>query len=286
MFERYDFSDTLSRLDDISHWLNDLGFITPHRVRVYGRNIRRMIEVQASGGMEALQATIPFAKAREILWSYVDADEFVRAVAALRNRLGDEAAASPIEKALNGPADLFLENANNSDGRNFMFELIVGGRLAAAGFRPSFDKGPDVQVEFADLQVGIQCKRPFSTSGLEKNIRKAIHQLQACKTDLNLIAVSVSRLLNSGDPDSIPEVAHHELGHSYLHAQIQKIAKQTRRFWFGTLDRAGILFYAFTPIRSREENGDFPHRCEEMFPLSADDLTSILLKCFGQSLNT
>jgi hypothetical protein len=284
--ERYDFNDTLARLDDISHWLNDLGFTTPDRVRVYGRNIRRMIEVHAKGGMEALQATLPFTEAREVFWSYMDADEFVRAVAALRDSLGDEAAAAPIEKALNGPADLFLESPNNSDGRNFMFELIMGGRLAGAGFRPSFDKGPDVQVEFAGLQVDIQCKRPFSASGLESNIRKAIHQLEAGKAGLNLIAVSVSRLLNSGDPDSIPEVSRHELGHLYVQSEIQKIAKETKRFWSGKLDRTGILFYAFTPIRSLEKYGYFPHRCESMFPLSGDDLTATLLKCFAQKLNT
>ena len=34
---------------------------------------------------------VAFEQAREILWSYVDADEFVRAVAALRNALGDVA---------------------------------------------------------------------------------------------------------------------------------------------------------------------------------------------------
>jgi hypothetical protein len=164
-----------------------------------------MIEVEASGGIEALQATIPFAKAREVLWSYVEADEFVRAVSALRYCLGDEPAAAPIERALHGPPDLFLEDARNSGGRNFMFELIMGGRLAAAGFSPSFYKGPDVQFEFAGLQVAVQCKRPFSASGLEKNIRKAINQLKEAKADLGLIAISVSRLLNPGDPDNIPE---------------------------------------------------------------------------------
>ncbi len=235
VLERYDFNDTLSRLDDISHWLNDQGFTNVDRVRVYGQNIRRMIEVQARGGMEALEATIPYADAREIFWSYVDADEFVRAVEALRASLGDDAALAPIKEALNGPADVFLESANNSDGRNFTFELIIAGRLAGAGFRPSFDKGPDVQVEFAGLQVAIQCKRPFSASGLEKNIRKAIHQLEAGKAGLNLIAVSVSRLLNSGDPSSIPEVSHHELGHPYLQSEIHSIAEHTRRYSVGRL---------------------------------------------------
>jgi hypothetical protein len=286
MFQRYDFNATLSSLDEIGQWLNGLGFTATDRVRTYSRNIRKMLEVQASGGMEELQATIPLDKAREIFWSYVDADEFVRAVTALRNSLGDELAAAPIEKALNGPADLLLERAKNSDGRNFMFELIVGGRLAGAGFSPSFDKGPDVQVEFAGLQVGIQCKRPFSTAGLERNIKKAIHQLEAGQADFGLIAVSVSRLLNSGDPYDIPEVEHHDLGHALLQTQVHQVAEQTKRFWFGKLDRAGILFYAFSPIRSRQAKGYFPQRYEAIFPLDAHDFTLTLLKCFVQSLKT
>ena len=64
--DHYDFEETLRRLEEISHWLNDLGFVSLDRVRVYRRNIRRMIEVQASGGMEALQESIPFEEAREI----------------------------------------------------------------------------------------------------------------------------------------------------------------------------------------------------------------------------
>jgi hypothetical protein len=282
--ELYDFNETLARLEDISDWLTGLGFTALDRVRIYGRNLRRMMEVQANGGMEALQESIPFAEAREIFWSYIDADEFVRAVMALRNRLGDEVAAAPIEKALRGPADLLLENPNNSDGRNFMFELIMGGRLAGAGLRPFFDKGPDVQVEFAGLQVGIQCKRPFSTSGLQPNIRKAIHQLKNGNADLNLIAVSVSRLLNSGDPESIPEVQQHELGHPYLQARIHEIAQHTKRFWSGKLDRAGILFYAFAPIRCQARPRYFFDRCEGMFAVGPDELTGIYLKCFAQNL--
>ena len=285
MLEPYDFNDTLWRLENIASWLNTLGFTTPDRVRIYSRNIRKMIEVEASGGMEALQATITFDKARESFWSYIDADEFVRAVSALRNSLGDKLAASPIEKALNGPADLFLESAKNSDGRNFMFELIMGGRLAGAGFHPWFEKGPDVQVEFAGLQVGIQCKRPFSAAGLQPAIRKAIHQLEGGNTDLGLIAVSVSRLLNSGDPNSIPEVVNHEDGHPYLKARIQQIAQQTERFWSGKLPRAGILFYTFTPIGCQERPRFFPERYEALLPLGPDEVTFTLLKCFAQSLN-
>ena len=78
LLEPYDFAGTLSQLDDIDEWLTLLGHSAHDRIRQYRRNIRNMIEIDASGGMEDWQATIPFAKAREVLWSYVEADEFVR----------------------------------------------------------------------------------------------------------------------------------------------------------------------------------------------------------------
>ena len=202
----------------------------------------------------------------------------------LRESLGDELAGLPIKNALNGPADLFLENDKNNEGRNFMFELILAGRLAGAGFRPSFDKGPDVHVKFADLQVAFQCKRPLSANRLEKNIGKAIDQLKKDNADLKLIAVSVSRLINAGDPEDMPEVRHRELGHPYLQGRLQEIAERTRRFWSGKLDRAGILFYAFTPIRCQGDPRFFFERCKAMHPLGTDELTCTYLKCFAQSL--
>ena len=66
VLEPYDFNDTLWRLENIASWLNTLGFTTPDRVRIYSRNIRKMIEVEASGGMEALQATIHLTKPAKV----------------------------------------------------------------------------------------------------------------------------------------------------------------------------------------------------------------------------
>jgi hypothetical protein len=282
MLELYDFADTLARLDDLDVWLKSLGHRAPDRIRKYNQNIRNMIAVDHRGGIEKLQDKISIDKAREVLWSYVEADEFVRAVTALRARFGDNVPAAPIEKALHGPVDLFLENENNSAGRNFMFELIMGGRLAAAGFTPSFDKGPDLHFEFDGLQVAVQCKRPLSTSGLAKNISRAIAQLEKNNADIGLIAISASRLLNPGDPDVIPDVLSAELAHAYLRDRLRQIADETHRFWSGKIDRAGILFYAFTPLRSHRGYHMTP--AEVMCPIAADQKTSTILRCLAQAL--
>jgi len=209
----------------------------------------------------------------------------VRAVSALRTSLGDFAARARIERALNGPADLALESANNNEGRNFMFELIMAGRFAAAGFLPSFDKGPDIHLTFAGLEVAVQCKRPFSEAKLEQNIRKAIRQLRDGKADLNLITVSVSRLLCAGDPFGIPELADRKLCHPYLEATLENIVERTSRFWRGKMDRTGILFYAFTPFRCPGGPPNyFFARHEIISPVCGSEPTRTLLQCFAQAL--
>jgi hypothetical protein len=283
--ELYDFADTLSRLDDLDDWLKSLGHCAPDRIRQYRQNIRNVTAAENRGEIEELKSKITYDKAREVLWSYVEADEFVRAITALRACFGNNLPAAPIERALQGPVDLFLENENNSEGRNFMFELIIGGRLARAGFPPSFDKGPDLHFEFAGLQVAVQCKRPLSASGLQKNIGKAIAQLQRDDPDLGLIAISVSRLLNPGDPNRIPEVLDAEIGQVYLKDRLRQIADETHRFWSGKIKRTSILFYAFTPIRSQRENGYHMTRNEVMCPVATDEPAATILKCLAQALH-
>jgi hypothetical protein len=271
--QQFRFEETLAKLDEIDIWLQGHGYKAHDRIRKYSKNIREMLEFQVSDDLRLLES-ISDEKRREILWSYVEADEFVRAVEPLRRCIGDDVLAGPIDKALGGPADLYLENQKNSQGRNFMFELIMGGRLAKAGITPAFDQGPDLQVHFMGLRVAMQCKRPFSRAGLEETIGKAISQLKIDHADLSLIAISVSRLWNAGDPDEIPTVESPQAGQAYVDASGRAIADESRRFWSGKLQRAGILFYSFTPVRWLKEDGHFGHatlRAETMCPVMTGD---------------
>ena len=249
MPEPYPFEDTLARLDEIDQWLRSRGHRAHDRIRKYRKNIREMLELQAwDENLESIR-DISEERRREIFWSYVESAEFVRAVGPLREILGDDLPAVPIQRALDGPADLYLETQRSSQGRNFMFELVMGGRLARAGFIPEYDRGPDVQFKYHDLRVGVQCKRPLSRQGIEESIKKAISQLRVDNADLNIIAVSVSRLWSKGDPDEIPEVRDPRMGQAYLDAKGREIADESRRFWKEKLERAGIFFYGYAPVR-------------------------------------
>ena len=273
MPQQFPFEETLAKLDEIDVWLQGHGYKAHDRIRKYSKNIRQMLAFQASDNLHLLE-NISDEKRREIFWSYVEADEFVRAVEPLRSCIGDDVLASPIDKALGGPADLYLENQKNSQGRNFMFELVMGGRLAKAGITPSFDQGPDLQFHFNGMRVAMQCKRPFSRSGLEETISKAISQLKIDNADLSLIAISASRLSNTGDPDAIPTVQDPRAGQAYVDARGREIADESRRYWSEKLGRSGIFFYSFTPVRWLKEDGHFGHatlRAETMCPVMTQD---------------
>jgi len=288
MPQQFPFNELIADLDEIDHWLRGSGLQAHDRIRKYRKNIKQMIDLQSRDDqLETLQ-NVTEDRRREIFWSYVEADEFVRAVKPLRAALGDELPAAPVKKALDGPADVFLETQKSNSGRNFMFELIMGGRLAMGGFVPAFDKGPDIQFQYRGHRVAMQCKRPFSMEGVEETIGKAIDQLKEDSADLSIIAVSVSRLWNPGDPDAIPIVRDPEMGQAYLDARGRQIADETRRFWKEKLERAGIVFYGFAPVSWQMENGRFGHaalRAETMCPVMADDRqTKVLLASFAHEL--
>jgi hypothetical protein len=247
--ELYDFAKLLSGLDEIDRWLTGLGFASFDRVRKYQRNLRRMIVAQESGRIADLQQTMPFDQAREILWSYIEADELVRAILALR-KYYDAELKDILRSVLKGPADLFLETPKTKQSRDRFFELIMAGRIAGAGYRPHFDRGPDVSFDFATMRVDVECKRPLTESGIEDAIAKGIEQLGRAAGELGFIAVSLSRIIVPGDPEAIDTVP---IGSAvtYLEQRFSQIIEPAKRFWESRPSSrlSGIWFYAFVPIR-------------------------------------
>lgn len=277
MPEPFSFETLLQELNTISEWLSARGYRTHDRIRKYRKNVRRLLELEREDSSFAIRAKMSDAQIREMLWTVVEADEFVRAVVPLRLVLGDEMAGAPIQKALSGPSDLLLETPESSHGRNFMFELIMGGRLAKAGIIPGFDRGPDVSFELPGLRVAMQCKRPFSPEGVKEVIRKAISQLRTEDADLRLIAVSVSRLLNPGEPDVVPIVSGPLAGQNLLEAQGRLIADLSRTYWKEKLERSGILFYGFAPVRWMKRDGRYGYaslRAETLCPVVDSDTST------------
>ena len=80
MPEPYPFDETIAYLDEIDQWLRGRGFQAHDRIRRYRRNIKEMIELQRLDETLETLNDITEERRREIFWSYVEADEFVRAV--------------------------------------------------------------------------------------------------------------------------------------------------------------------------------------------------------------
>jgi hypothetical protein len=80
MPQPYPFDETIAHLDEEVQWLRRRGLQAHDRIRKYRKNIKEMIELQGwDENLETLQ-NITEGHRREIFWSYVEADEFVRAV--------------------------------------------------------------------------------------------------------------------------------------------------------------------------------------------------------------
>lgn len=224
--ESYDFDQLMRQLVDANSWLADLGYSGNHRVRKYYSTLKRVIDAQNTGIFETFRPGLSPREEREFFWSLVDGDELSRALISLRQVPGLDIR-HQLDRMLKGPVDVLEERADSgkatNDARNIAFELIMTGRLVASGFRPYVDKGPDIQFEFAGLQVAVQCKRLFSAKGLEKRTREAARQLDsATHADLKLAAISLSRLLTTGDPRALPPLTNGSAIFPYLRSRFSR----------------------------------------------------------------
>jgi hypothetical protein len=100
-----------------------------------------------------------------------------------------------LKDIITGPLFLTEETVeSDADARNKFVELELAAFLLSAGISVvGFD---DVQFEFEDTHFLVECKRPFSPSGLERNIKKAYTQLHKKLKEPShrgLIAVAVDK---------------------------------------------------------------------------------------------
>lgn len=221
-------------------------------MRVHEDNICELARATDEDRLEEIADGLAGDKRREILWSFVESIEFVDAMDALWAQ-GCDVPRSVLNRALQGPADAYLEDSNSNLGRNTMFEITIAGRAAQAGLRPQLGGEPDVFFEFAGRRMFVQCKRVFSEKAVAKRIAEAAKQLKrdlraSCNPrDCGLVAISVSRLINAGDKmliipteNDIPGALGREIDDLITkHKKVCKDVEDPRI--------AGILFHVVTP---------------------------------------
>lgn len=114
--------------------------------------------------------------------------------------------ATKLQKAVSGPIKSADETPRSTAARNFLFEAIV----AARGHRPNLgieailNAKSDTGLSFDNRKIWIECKRVTRINKIERNVRKAISQLEKILNQRvgaghrGLVALDVSKILQDG----------------------------------------------------------------------------------------
>lgn len=244
------FFEDLAELDG---WLAGRGFAKRDRLRVYKANLEAMAEQEkASNAAQVYSEVEKAGKMTEILSSYVEGIEFVDALKCLREKqvmIPD----ALLKKVLTGPPDAVRENHTSNEGRNAMFELLMGSMAAKQDLLPVLGQAnPDVEFRFEGRRVLMECKRVLSANKVLANIRQAAKQLEKCVDtqagDVGVVAISISRLAHQGD--GFWTVPSSDMPHAFLAEGVQNVIKeldpQLRRLNASAV--AGVIFYVGGPF--------------------------------------
>jgi hypothetical protein len=230
-----------------------MGFGQYDRIRIHQRNLTELANATDEGTLDQIASGLAGERRREILWSFVESIELVDSLDALQKQ-GCSVPQTVLERALKGPADLFLEDQKSNLGRNTMFEIAIAGAVALAGLRPQLGGEPDVLFEFENRRILIQCKRVLSENTVPKRIAAAAKQLtrdisqSGDPRDCGVIAISISRLINPGD--RILTFATESDMSETLRSEINAVIRRHEKALLdvGAPRIAGILFHLATPV--------------------------------------
>ena len=204
----------VAELDRIAAWLLHQGIRRKNRFELYRQNIAWLQAHDSEPDRARVHADFEKrGRMTEVLSTFVETIEMVETIPTLI----DSAIVVPVnllKKAFSGPLDTFREDARSNQARNAMFELTMGAMAARRGLRPVLSTAnPDVQFEFENRRVNIECKRVISESKVLVRIEEGIEQLTKSvrngTDDVGIVAVSLAKLFNPGDRIAVvPEGTH------------------------------------------------------------------------------
>ena len=270
---RFDESNLFDDLDKIDAWLTGRGFIQRNRLRIYRENLIALRD--SDDDMVKIHSQMKEAgRVNEILASYVEGFELSDALKCLldnRVDIPDEL----LKRSLDGHADAAQETAKSNQGRNAMFELSIAAAVARQGLKPVFnlDK-PDLEFQFESRRVLMECKRVLSENGIDEAMSVGIRQLRkkvnVSADDVGLVAVNISRLLNSGDGwwTITGEVHPVRVLSNMIHRVIESREANIRRREEPAM--RGMVFYAASPFKI-EGLGYMPVRSATVCRLNPGD---------------
>lgn len=154
-------------------WLTDVG--VPSRVTRYGKYEKVFTDLFDSVSRRVSNATMVQRKAA-FENAYLEANELVRLHSDLSS-LDSEDFIQQIGFVASGQE--FRGTTENDQARDFLFELSMAARFLRVGFPVSLSSISDIVVKLKNgAELHVECKRLKSPKRVDKNLRKAITQLQ------------------------------------------------------------------------------------------------------------
>jgi len=254
--KRQTYQQILQKLRDVDSWLSGMGFSQKaDRIRLHISNICKLEKVWRD---EALKKKfINEIGHDQLFWSLIEAAEFADIYSALRD-FEPNSLKEKLRYALEGPVNPNNETSTSNIGRNTMFELNLASRLVQGGVPVYLQTNPDLTCEVDGRKIYIQCKRPFSESGIPRNISDACRQLVRDLNSSNdrgargVIAISVSRIQNPGDKLFVADKEHNLK--KLIGDCIQSVGERYRKSWANMDKRIiGLLFHLITPAVMEED---------------------------------
>lgn len=228
------------------------------RIRLHTLNLQKLEQAFRENRIEDfLKDPQGEERQEKLIWSLVEGLELGEIIPTLY-RYPDDVLRDKLTKALQGPADPKMENANSNLGRNTVFELNLGSRLLSNGvkFKWSKMRDPyDIVCEIEEYEVHIQCKRPFLEKAVEKNIIKArkqlVRDLGSNHRARGFIGISLSRVFNNGREVFITDT---EAGTKNMFWRSLEVIKTCERIWKTVVDPRiiGIIFHVAMPAMIRQ----------------------------------
>jgi hypothetical protein len=182
---------SVSRLDALEQWLDELGMNRHDRVHQAIRKVREHYFWKTPPDVNE-----PWY-ARTLLDAERDVIEFLNILDAFQSE-PPELIAPKIERASSGRLSPVDERAEKADARNVQFELSLAAEWRLNGLDVKIGE-PDFTLFVGTTKFIVECKRPYSEGSVRSNIKSANRQLAPqLDKDANAfgaIAISVSRIL-------------------------------------------------------------------------------------------
>lgn len=231
-------------------WLTDVG--VPSKVTRYGKYEKVFTDFFGSVSRHVSNANM-VQRMATFENAYLEANELVRLHSDLSS-LNSEEFIQQIGFVASGQE--FRATTENDQARDFLFELSMAARFRRVGFPVSLSSISDIVVKLEDgAELHVECKRLKSQKRVDKNLQKAISQLQeriqrapsgsfamSALDFTDLIPPRPNYVLSSFD-ESVPR--HAARLKTTLESHRKAFAKVKAEMWnTGTLCQASGVYYA------------------------------------------